>query len=227
MAEFNNARKEITFKLVYYGPALSGKTTNLQKIHKAVAQASAGELMTLNTEGDRTLFFDMLPVKMRTEGGFSIKIKLFTVPGQVKHNSTRKVVLRSCDGVVFVADSQLSYTRQNAESFENLKENLKELGLDPNEIPLVVQFNKRDLPGIVSEEMIRKSWGRTGIPVTLATAADGKGVTETFELLTERLYDSLNQRYEFARKFQLGRKDFLNAVHRNFRPAENSSEGAK
>ena len=120
MAEFNHARKEITFKLVYYGPALSGKTTNLQMIHEGAGNDSTGELMTLNTEGDRTLFFDMLPVRMKTASGFSIRLKLFTVPGQVQHNSTRKIVLRGSDGIVFVADSSAAVSKQNAESFDNL-----------------------------------------------------------------------------------------------------------
>lgn len=216
MAEFNHARKEIAFKLVYYGPALSGKTTNLQRIHEAAAGESCGELMTLNTKGDRTLFFDMLPVRLETESGFHIKLKLFTVPGQVQHNSTRRVVLRGSDGVVFVADSQVACSRLNAESFEDLRTNLSELGRDLSDMPLVVQFNKRDLPEIVSEEMIRKSWGRSGIPVALASAANGRGVTQTFELLIQRLYDDLDRKYELARKFKLPRQDFLSAIHSNF-----------
>ncbi|MEW6777816.1 MAG: Rab family GTPase [Bdellovibrionota bacterium] len=216
MPEFNHPKKEITFKLVYYGPALSGKTTNLQKIHEAAALNSVGDLMTLNTEGDRTLFFDLLPVKLRTESGFSIKIKLFTVPGQVQHNSTRKIVLRGCDGIVFVADSQASCSRLNADALENLRQNLRELGRTLTDVPLVVQFNKRDLPGVVPEEMIRKSWGRSQYPVTLASAAKGAGVTETFEVLTERLYDSLDKKFELGRKFNLSRKEFLDAIHANF-----------
>ncbi len=216
MADFNHARKEITFKLVYYGPALSGKTTNLQKIHEVARSNSAGELMTLNTEGDRTLFFDMLPVKMQTESGFSIRLKLFTVPGQVQHNSTRKIVLRGSDGVVFVADSQNSCAGLNAEAFENLKANLKDIGRTIGEVPLVVQFNKRDLPEVVPEGRIRNSWGRTGVPVTLASAARGEGVTETFEVLIEQLYDSFDRKFELARKFNLTRKDFLDAIHASF-----------
>ena len=225
MAEFNHARKEITFKLVYYGPALSGKTTNLQMIHQGADKGSTGELMTLATEGDRTLFFDMLPVRMKTTGGFSIRLKLFTVPGQVQHNSTRKIVLRGCDGIVFVADSSAAVSKQNAESFDNLRKNMKEIGRTLAETPLVVQFNKRDLPDAVPEEMIQKSWGASGIPTTLAVAMKGEGVTETFEALAEQLYDSLDKKYEFAKKFKLTREDFLVAMHSNFAPAANAGSG--
>lgn len=227
MAEFNHARKEITFKLVYYGPALSGKTTNLQMIHEGAQHKSTGDLMTLNTEGDRTLFFDMLPVRMKTESGFSIRLKLFTVPGQVQHNSTRKIVLRGVDGIVFVADSSAAVSKQNAESFDNLRKNLKEIGRSLAEVPLVVQFNKRDLPDAVPEDMIQKSWGASGIPTTMAVAMKGEGVTETFEALAEQLYDSLDQKYEFARKFNLTRQDFLAAMHANFAPAGGDSESSE
>ena len=227
MAEFNHARKEITFKLVYYGPALSGKTTNLQMIHEGAGNDSTGELMTLNTEGDRTLFFDMLPVRMKTASGFSIRLKLFTVPGQVQHNSTRKIVLRGSDGIVFVADSSAAVSKQNAESFDNLRKNLKEIGRSLAETPLVVQFNKRDLPDAVPEEMIQKSWGQSGIPTTLAVAMKGEGVVETFEALAEQLYDSLDKKYEFARKFNLTREDFLAAMHANFASGGNGAEGSE
>ena len=138
--------RELTVKLVYYGPALSGKTTNLQAIHRLLSPEGRGRLMTLETRDDRTLFFDLLPLSFNTASGLTVRIKLFTVPGQVIHNSTRKLVLQGADGVAFIADSQVQEIRANQASFKDLRRNLRENGLDPAKIPLVIQYNKRDLP---------------------------------------------------------------------------------
>src|SRR5206468_10775214 len=142
-------------KIVYYGPALSGKTTNLQTLHRLVAQDQRTRLMTLETRDDRTLFFDLLPMTFR-HGDLSLRFKVFTVPGQVIHNATRRLVLQGADGVAFIADSQIAETHHNNESYANLKANLKENGFDPAEMPIVIQFNKRDLPGIRSDVELNK-----------------------------------------------------------------------
>src|SRR5437660_7047745 len=140
----------MTAKIVYYGPGLCGKTTNLQAIHQRTASSSRGEMVSLETETDRTLFFDLLPLEVGVIGGMKVRLQLYTVPGQVFYNATRKLVLKGVDGVVFVADSQRPMLDANAESFKNLRENLSEIGLDVDEIPLVIQLNKRDLPVISS-----------------------------------------------------------------------------
>src|SRR5262245_65457169 len=146
MVQINMAGREIVLKLVYYGPALSGKTTNLVKLHEMLAPQTRGKMLTLDTADDRTLYFDFLPIQFGTQNGFSVKLKLFTVPGQVMHRSTRKVVLAGADAVVFVADSQRSSASANAYSWRDMEANLKSNGIDFEQIPKVVQFNKRDLP---------------------------------------------------------------------------------
>ena len=148
MAIVNSANREIQFKIVYYGPALCGKTTNLTYIHARLSPAHRGDLVTLATAADRTLFFDYLPVNALVLHGFKTKFQLYTVPGQVMYNSTRQLVMRSVDGLVFVADSQWEKVEENVESFRNLEENLAKQHLSLSEIPYVLQFNKRDLPGI-------------------------------------------------------------------------------
>ncbi len=141
MAKFSEIDKKIVIKIVYYGPALSGKTTNLMQLHDILNPAECGELMSFETKGDRTLFFDLLPVLVKSEKGFRIKTKLFTVPGQVAHDATRKAVLSRADAVAFVADSQLSQSMSNFESFDNLEKNVGRVGLDLENLPLVIQFN--------------------------------------------------------------------------------------
>jgi signal recognition particle receptor subunit beta len=148
MVQVNMADREIIVKVVYYGPALSGKTTNLQMVHELMNPEARGKMVTLDTTGDRTLYFDFLPVEFGTANGFSVKIKLFTVPGQVMHKSTRKVVLSGADAVAFVADSQRSSASANAYSWRDMEANLKSNGIDFDAMPKVVQFNKRDLPDV-------------------------------------------------------------------------------
>ncbi len=148
MSIINYARKEIQFKVVYYGPALCGKTTNLQYIHSKIDNNHRGDLVSLATASDRTLFFDFLPVNAVVIKGFSTKFQLYTVPGQVIYNATRQLVLRSVDGIVFVVDSQWDKMEENVESFQNLQENLEKQNMSLDEIPYVVQYNKRDLDGI-------------------------------------------------------------------------------
>ncbi len=155
MVQINMANREISVKVVYYGPALSGKTSNLLKLHELMNPDSRGKMVTLDTKDDRTLYFDFLPVEFTTSGGFSIKTKVFTVPGQVMHKSTRKVVLSGADAVAFVADSQRASASANAYSWRDMGANLKSNGIDFDAMPKVVQFNKRDLPDVKPLQSIK------------------------------------------------------------------------
>ena len=193
--------RELTIKLVYYGPALSGKTTNLQALHAATSPEATGRLMTLETRDDRTLFFDLLPLTFGSEKGLSVRLKVFTVPGQVIHSSTRRLVLQGADGVAFVADSREAETEHNAESFRDLRENLKQNGLSAKQLPLVLQFNKRDLPNIRSESELADMASQGKEPVYLAVATKGLGVVDTFVGLLHLTWQTLDVRHSFIEKF--------------------------
>jgi signal recognition particle receptor subunit beta len=212
MSEIDEPGRKITFKLVYYGPALSGKTTNLMRLHDILSPALKGELMTLETQNDRTLFFDLLPLGFRTPSGWLIKFKLFTVPGQVAHDGTRKAVLSRADGVVFVADSQATQSVNNGEAFENLMANAHRVGLDTEQLPLVVQFNKRDLPGIVGEEELRARWQQAPWPLVFASALDGAGVRETFAALLRQLYAVADRQFALAQRLGIDEAGFIDAA---------------
>ncbi len=218
MVQFNLNARELTLKVVYYGPALSGKTTNLQAIHQMVPAGGSGRLMTLETRDDRTLFFDLLPVHFRTRSGYKVKLKLFTVPGQVIHDSTRKVVLNGADGVVFVADSQIAESNANKDAFRNLRENLAANGLDMDAIPLVIQFNKRDLPNIRTDAELSALSSRRKTPIYPAVGISGKGVLETLQGLMGLIWDALDSSYELGQKLQLDRNTFLDQVFRDWNP---------
>jgi signal recognition particle receptor subunit beta len=194
MVLFNHATREMTAKIVYYGPGLCGKTTNLMVIFDKLDPKSKGKMLSLATKTDRTLFFDLLPVDIGKVGPFSLKIQLYTVPGQVFYNETRKLVLKGADSVVFVADSQPAMIEANRESFANLLENLEENQIDPNDTPIVVQFNKRDLPGVLPVEQLQERLGFDGYPYTEASALKGDGVMETF-----RLVSKITAKHLFAR----------------------------
>lgn len=185
MVLFNHATREMTAKIVYYGPGLCGKTTNLMVIFDKLDPKSKGKMLSLATKTDRTLFFDLLPVDIGKVGPFNLKIQLYTVPGQVFYNETRKLVLKGADSVVFVADSQPAMVEANRESFANLMENLEENQIDPNDTPIVIQFNKRDLPGVLSVEDLQERLGFDGYPYTEASALKGQGVMETFKLISK------------------------------------------
>lgn len=200
MAEIDIDRKKVVVKIVYYGPALSGKTTNLMQLHGLLDPESCGEFMSFETKGDRTLFFDLLPMMIRTPQGFSAKIKLFTVPGQVAHDATRKAVLSRADGVVFVADSQESQALNNFESFANLEANAGRVGLDFARLPLVIQFNKRDLPDIVGEDQVQQRWRPSGLPLIFAAALQGKGVRATFEAILNATFRHLEDQMQLGRR---------------------------
>lgn len=210
------AAKEMTIKLVYYGPALSGKTTNLQSLHAASGSASAGRLMTLETRDDRTLFFDLLPLSFRGQRGYSVRVKLYTVPGQVLHVATRRMVLQGADGVAFVADSRASESSSNAAAFKDLRENLAGNGFDIATIPLVIQFNKRDLPGVRSTSDLRQMARRGREPVYCATATKGEGVVETFVGLLHRVWVSLDASHDLSGKIGIERSRLFDDVLARF-----------
>src|SRR3569833_2045778 len=178
MAEMDEQRNRLAVKLVYYGPALSGKTTNLTRLHDLLGAELIGDMMTLETEGDRTLFFDLLPLGFTAPSGLLLKFKVFTVPGQVAHDGTRKAVLSRADGIVFVADSQRDQALNNGASFDNQMANVGTLGMDVTTLPLVVQFNKRDLHNVLSEQEIRQRWATAPWPLLFASAQEGGGVNE-------------------------------------------------
>ncbi|MDD2335711.1 MAG: GTPase domain-containing protein [Geobacteraceae bacterium] len=209
MIEYDQRNRKMVLKLVYYGPALSGKTTNILQLHDLISREERGELMVMDTIGDRTMYFDLLPFFLVAPSGLKIKVKVYTVPGQVQHDSTRKAVLQRADGVAFIADSQLSQETINFESFENLEKNLSIVGLDIEKLPLVVQFNKRDLIEIFPEEEVLDTWQATGIPIFMASALNGWGVLETFISLADLTYQSINQRYHLEKEHGLTRELFL------------------
>jgi signal recognition particle receptor subunit beta len=210
--------RELTVKLVYYGPALSGKTTNLQAIHRLLVPEGRGRLMTLETRDDRTLFFDLLPLSFHTASGLTVRIKLFTVPGQVIHNSTRKLVLQGADGVAFIADSQIQEIRANQASFKDLRRNLRENGLDPSKLPLVIQYNKRDLPNIRTEEEIKRMASMGKEPTFLATATHGTGVADTFLGLVDATWEHLQREHELKERFGLDHREVVKDLSKRFGP---------
>ncbi len=184
MSFLDLSRREVHVKIVYYGPGRGGKTTNLLYIHEAMADAVRGQMVSIDTKQDRTLFFDFLPLSLGKIFDFDIRIQLFTVPGQVIYNATRKLVLKGVDGLVFVADSQKTQREKNIESLDNLRDNLAEIGLGIQEIPLVLQYNKRDLassgvPLLSVEEMEKDLNSHYGVPSFAGSAVSGEGVFET------------------------------------------------
>ena len=185
MVFFNHATRQMTVKIVYYGPGLCGKTTNLNTIYGKTSQKARGEMVSLNTETDRTLFFDLLPMDVGMVGGFKTKLQLYTVPGQVFYNSTRKLVLKGVDGIVFVVDSQTPMLDACRESYQNLEGNLSELGLILGDIPTVFQWNKRDLRNVVSVEELEAAFNPRGIPSFQSVASEGTGVFETLRGITK------------------------------------------
>lgn len=192
--QINYAKKEISCKLVYYGPGMSGKTTNLEVVHQKVPDRNKGEMTSIATEGDRTLFFDFLPLDLGKVRGLTTKFQLYTVPGQVYYSSTRKLVLQGADGVIFVADSQEDKVDENIEALKDLESNLKDYGLKLTEIPLVIQWNKRDLPSALPIEELEKKVNYVGATTTEAVAATGEGVLSTLKLAASMILDSLNSK---------------------------------
>jgi len=195
MVQINFARREVNCKIVFYGPGLSGKTTNLEIIHKKVPDTARGNLTSIATEQDRTLFFDFMPLDLGQVAGMKTKLFLYTVPGQVYYDSTRKLVLQGADGVSFIADSDPNRMNDNIESFKNLERNLKDYGVDIRKIPLVIQYNKRDLPGALSVAELNAKVNPIGAPTFEAVAVKGEGVMQTLKGISKLVVDRLNEEY--------------------------------
>ena len=193
MSFINYSSREINCKIVYYGPGLCGKTTNLQYIYNKTNAETKGKLISLSTETDRTLFFDFLPLSLGEIRGFKTRFHLYTVPGQVFYDASRKLILKGVDGVVFVADSQVERMEANMESLENLKINLAEQGYDLSKIPYVVQYNKRDLPNAVQLEEMRTVLNPRNIPEFEAVAPTGKGVFDTLKSVAKLVLTELKK----------------------------------
>jgi len=194
MTFINYAAREINCKVVYYGPGLCGKTTNVQWIHERTRAEAKGELISLATETDRTLFFDFLPIELGTVRGFRTRFHLYTVPGQVFYEASRKLILKGIDGVVFVADSQEVRRDANLDSLDNLKRNLSDQGYDPDSVPYVLQLNKRDLPTAASVEQLEKDLVFREEPVFEAVATDGTGVFDSLKAVIKQVLLDLKSR---------------------------------
>jgi len=194
MSFINYASREINCKIVYYGPGLGGKTTNLQYIYERTNPQNKGQLISLATETDRTLFFDFLPLDLGSVRGFRTRFHLYTVPGQVFYDASRKLILKVVDGVIFVADSQEARMDANLESLDNLKHNLRENGFDLAALPYAAQFNKRDLPGAVAYDVMHRALNFKGEPTFEAVAPKGVGVFETLKAVAKQVL------HELARK---------------------------
>jgi signal recognition particle receptor subunit beta len=194
MSFINYASREINCKIVYYGPGLCGKTTNLQYVYQKTAADAKGKMISLATETERTLFFDFLPLALGEIRGFKTRFHLYTVPGQVFYDASRKLILKGVDGVVFVADSQEERYDANIESLDNLRFNLTEQGYDLDNIPFIIQYNKRDLPSAMPLDEMRKDLNPTGVPEFEACAATGEGVFETLKAVAKLILIDLKKR---------------------------------
>jgi mutual gliding-motility protein MglA len=192
MSMINYASREINCKIVYYGPGLGGKTTNLEYVYEKVAPSTRGKLISLATESERTLFFDFLPVDLGTIRGFKTRFHLYTVPGQVYYNASRKLILKGVDGVVFVADSHPARLDANLESMDNLYQNLAEHDFDLRALPFVIQYNKRDLPDALPVEQMAETLNPTGVPSFEAVATRGTGVFDTLKAISKQVIKSLS-----------------------------------
>jgi signal recognition particle receptor subunit beta len=212
MVQLYNEAREIAVKVVYYGPALSGKTTNLQSLYQKIEPSTRGRLMTLDTKDDRTLFFDMMPVFFKTSSGIKVKLKLFTVPGQVIHESTRRIVLQGTDAIAFVADSRRSEAAATLAYWNNMLKNLEANGLDYKTLPIVVQMNKRDLPEVRGDDELGDLRRIIQPPVVPAVAIRGEGVVETLWALLTLCYRSLDKNLGLAERWKLGEEEFLARV---------------
>ena len=208
MADFDFTERQLTLKLVYYGPPLSGKTSNLRALHGAVDKLNRGRLMTLDTRDDRTLFFDLLPIFFRTSS-FSFRIKVYTVPGQPVHEATRKIVLAGADGIVFVADSSPTSREANAAAWKNLTANLVAFALD--KIPVVVQYNKRDLPDAVPEAQLDR-FGDANRHLQMACAKSGDGVVPTFFELVGNTWNHLDKDLQLGSKLGIDSQAFRRSL---------------
>lgn len=210
--QFNTRDRELTLKIVYYGPALSGKTTNIQALHRHLHPGARGRLMTLDTKGDRTLFFDLLPVHFSTRSGYRIKLKLFTVPGQVMHESTRRIVLAGCDAICFIADAQVDQRAQNNEAFSGMLRNLKANAIDTDRIPIVIQFNKMDLANVLTPADLEEYRRNGSEPIYTASAIRGEGVVETLQGCLSLMWGALDREHDIQRMLGITREEFMSGI---------------
>jgi signal recognition particle receptor subunit beta len=233
MALVNHTTREINAKIVYYGPGLCGKTTNIHLIYHRIAPGQRGKLISLATETDRTLFFDFLPVELGTIKNYKVRFHLYTVPGQVFYNATRKLVLKGADGVIFVADSQRAMLDANLESMTNLRDNFAEQGINLSDFPMVIQLNKRDLPDILSPQELNAALNPRKVPFFEAVAMNGEGVLRTFTAISKLVLQDM-QKYPERHNFTL--TDIVSSAERTapsprdtlaeIAPAEPSMPGA-
>ena len=200
MSFINYSSREINCKIVYYGPGLCGKTTNLQYIYNKTNPEAKGKMISLATETERTLFFDFLPLSLGEIRGFKTRFHLYTVPGQVFYDASRKLILKGVDGVVYVGDSQMERMEANIESLENLRSNLQEQGYDLDKLPYVVQYNKRDLPNAAAIEELRQLLNPTNVPEYPAVAATGEGVFDTLKAVAKLVLTAMRELVRDARK---------------------------
>lgn len=196
MSFVNYHTKEVNCKIVYYGPGLGGKTTNIQYVYAKTGNANQNEIIKLNTENERTLFFDFLPLELGEIRGFKTRFHLYTVPGQVFYEASRKLILRGVDGIVFVADSQLEKMEANIESLKGLEKNLIEQGYDIDKIPLVMQWNKRDLPNVTPIEDMQQQLNKWNVPSFQAIATDGDGVFDTLKMISKLVLMNLKGEFQ-------------------------------
>src|SRR3990172_4397296 len=200
MAFVNFATREITAKVVYYGPGLGGKTTSLQFIHNSLSPENRGKMISLSTQEDRTIYFDFLPLHLGKIQDFAVRVQLYTVPGQVRYNATRKLVLRGADGLVFVADSQRHKKLANIESFNNLEENLREHGKDLKDLPHVLQFNKIDLQNLLRPGDLNQLLNKYAVPYFETRATSGVGVLEALKSITKLVFNDLGRKALLQKK---------------------------
>jgi len=215
VAQVDFKERQLTIKLVYYGPPLSGKTTNLRYLHEKVDRLNRGRLMTLDTKDDRTLFFDLLPIFFKASG-LSFRVKVYTVPGQPMHEATRRIVLQAVDGIAFIADSQASQKEANKASYKNLRKNLESLGISRDKVPIVVQYNKRDLDDIIPESQM-KPFSRFPRPETVhgAAAIKGTGVVDTFFGLLDQTWKAVDKNMNIGKSFGIAGESFMQAVKKH------------
>ncbi len=212
MVQLNSEAREIAVKVVYYGPALSGKTTNLQALYQKIDPAVRGRLMTLDTKDDRTLFFDMMPVFFKTAAGVKVKLKLYTVPGQVIHESTRRIVLQGTDAIAFVANSRRSEAASTLAYWNNMLKNLEANGLDYKSLPIVVQLNKKDLPETRGDDELADLRRLIQPPMVPAVAIRGEGVVETLWSLLTLCYRSLDRNLGLETRWKISEREFLSRI---------------
>jgi len=223
MALVNHTTREINAKIVYYGPGLCGKTTNIHLIYHRIAPGQRGKLISLATETDRTLFFDFLPVELGTIKNYRVRFHLYTVPGQVFYNATRKLVLKGADGVIFVADSQRAMLDANVESMTNLRDNFADQGVNLDDFPVVIQYNKRDLPDVMGVEELNAALNARNVPFYEAIATTGEGVLRTFTAVSKLVLQDMQKNPE-RHNFTLG--DILGKGEREAQPAKETAREA-